>query len=195
MTRHVISSYEPMFTELGRGACQGSTEAPIPGAGRGRGDKVAEAFCDPAHPQRPTADLLVPGRLHRSIDHTFFEDAQGPTPTLWLPFLLMLATGDPAPDAGVSARHRCWPPPDLPCGVAQERPQVRSASMPQWTWRGSVGWEDPTEATGTSDPAVRRCWSMPVVPAVALPRISARRVLGETTTGEVVAFQSRQWVT
>ena len=159
VTRHAISFYEPMFTELGvvraKDLLRHRSQAQVMVAGI----KVATQT-PPIRSGRRVIFLSLDDSTG-PIDLTFFEDAQGPYAHTVFHSWLMLATGviRRTGRRGVSVRATgCWPLPDLHAvwrrkGVAGVYEVLNAAvDMGERVRR----MEDPTEATGTSDPAVRR---------------------------------------
>ncbi len=159
VTRHAISFYEPMFADLGvvraRDLLSHRSDARVLVAGI----KVATQT-----PPIRSGRRVIFASLDDStgpIDLTFFEDAQGPYAHTVFHSWLLLAAGviRRTGRRGISVRATgCWSLPDLhavwrSAGVAGVYEILNS---PVEMGVGPDRLEDPTRATGGSDPGVRR---------------------------------------
>ncbi|MEZ5185880.1 MAG: DNA polymerase III subunit alpha [Candidatus Nanopelagicales bacterium] len=159
VTRHAISFYEPMFTELGviraKDLLTQRSQAGVLVAGI----KVATQT-PPIRSGRRVIFLSLDDSTG-PIDLTFFEDAQGPYAHTVFHSWLLLATGEVRRTGrrGISVRATgCWSLPELHDvwrreGVAGVYEILNATPEPT---AGAVRLEDPTEATGSSDSRVRR---------------------------------------
>ena len=159
VTRHAISFYEQMFTELGvvrsKDLLAHRSQAQVLVAGI----KVATQT-PPIRSGRRVIFLSLDDSTG-PIDLTFFEDAQGPYAHTVFHSWLLLATGviRRTGRRGISVRATgCWSLPDL--HAAWRRKGVAGVyeiiNTPVDMLAGPDRMEDPTQDTGTSDPAVRR---------------------------------------
>ncbi len=159
VTRHAISFYETMLTELGvvraKDLLTHRSESRVMVAGI----KVATQT-PPIRSGRRVVFLSLDDSTG-PIDLTFFEDAQGPYAHTVFHAWLLLATGVVRRTGrrGISVRATgCWSLPDVHTawrtgGVAGVYEMINA---PVEMNSGPDRLEDPTQATGDSDPGVRR---------------------------------------
>jgi error-prone DNA polymerase len=159
VTRHAISFYETMFAELGvvraKDLLTHRSESRVLVAGI----KVATQT-PPIRSGRRVVFLSL-DESTGPIDLTFFEDAQGPYAHTVFHAWLLLATGVVRRTGrrGISVRATgCWSLPEVHAawrtdGVAGVHEMLNA---PVEMIGGPDRLEDPTQATGDSDPAVRR---------------------------------------
>jgi error-prone DNA polymerase len=159
VTRHAVSFYEPMFEALGvvraKDLLAHRSDAQVMVAGI----KVATQT-PPIRSGRRVIFMSLDDSTG-PVDLTFFEDAQGPYAHTVFHSWLLLATGVVRRTGrrGISLRATgCWPLPEVHAvwrrtGVAGVHEMINTSVEMS---AGPDRLEDPTEPTGTSDPAVRR---------------------------------------